>query len=244
TVLNLIRDPSRYFNICVGVIDYLFSKFLLHRNIFRIHAACVVRNNEGLLICGSKGAGKTTLLMKLLQSGYSFVADDSVYLQFKDNKLICYPFPKSIKISAIDTKKFPNLYQNLKYHRIITSDGLEKLIIKPQENAFPVETQRFSISQIIVPTIAPQQSCEKNIIHPTIPKTQCCAIDVIKNKLSYDLLIRSFRGDDLLNIDYLPNSTLLKTQKDLCQKVLDLYNIKIFTLGNNFEEIQIGDFLS
>lgn len=241
SVTNRVRDPSRYFNICHGVIDYLFSKALLQQDIFRIHAACVSKDDKGILICGSKSSGKTTLLMKFLRNGYDFVANDSVYVQFQNNKLICHPFPKTIKIRSEDLEKFPKLYQNLNYSTILTSDGIHKAIIKPEDNNFSIATHEIPITQILVPSIieSPQSSTAE--IQPIT--SDFCVIDIVKKNLSFDLLIPAFRGKDLLNIDYIENPEIIKKQDQLCQQTLQSYQLKFLKIGSDLEDINIKKIL-
>jgi hypothetical protein len=45
-----------------------------------LHAACVVRDGTGVLLCGESGAGKSTLAYACAQSGWTLVADDSVHM--------------------------------------------------------------------------------------------------------------------------------------------------------------------
>lgn len=243
TVRNLVRDPFRYFNICVGVIDYLFSKALLQQDIFRIHAACISKDDKGMLICGSKATGKTTLLMKFLRSGYDFVADDLCYVKFENNELICHPFPKTIKINYNDSERFPKLYQKLKYSKITTSDEIQKAIIQPEENNFSIVTREIPITQIIIPSIIQSPRTSTNSIQPVSAETSCCVVDIVKKKLSFDLLIPTFRGKDLLNIDYLENPELIEKQDHLCQQTLQSYSLKIFKLGLDIEKIDIKDLI-
>jgi hypothetical protein len=239
SVVNLVRDPSRYFNICVGVIDYLFSKRLLQANIYRVHAACVSKGRKAILICGTEGKGKTTLLMKFLRSGFKFIGDDSIYLQFKKNQLICYPFPRSIKINHQDPKKFPKLYKNLKLSTISTSDGTQKVICNPQENNFPIRTQELPVSQIIVPSISNILISGSNDITPPISSARLCVVDVVKKNLSFDLLIPSFLGKGLLNIDYIDDPKIREKQESLCRKTIQIYKICIFNIGEDFRDINI-----
>ncbi len=44
----------------------------------RLHASCAARDAAGLLLLGPSGAGKSDLLLRLLDRGFSLVADDQV----------------------------------------------------------------------------------------------------------------------------------------------------------------------
>ncbi len=44
----------------------------------QLHASCAARNGHGVLLLGSSGAGKSDLLLRLLDHGFSLVADDRV----------------------------------------------------------------------------------------------------------------------------------------------------------------------
>jgi hypothetical protein len=45
-----------------------------------IHAACVVLDGRGVLLCGDSGAGKTSLSYACACAGWQFVADDTSYI--------------------------------------------------------------------------------------------------------------------------------------------------------------------
>ncbi|TFG05794.1 MAG: hypothetical protein EU536_01050 [Promethearchaeota archaeon] len=240
-VTNLIRDPSQYFNICVGVIDYLFSKALLKDGIFRVHAACVAKGTSGYLICGAKSSGKTTLLMRLLRDGYDFIADDATYIEFKGRRLICHPFPKTIKINLEDLNKFFLLYKDLMYSPILTSDGTRKAIIKLRDNNFSVMDQRLPITQILIPSIGGNSRTSSQPIKLRETKTGYCISVSVKKHFNRELLIPSFRGADLLSIDYITNQELIKQQETLCENTLQNYHIKILQLGTDLENIHFED---
>jgi HPr kinase/phosphorylase len=44
----------------------------------QIHASCVVRGEAGVLLLGPAGSGKSDLVLRLLDLGFSLVADDRV----------------------------------------------------------------------------------------------------------------------------------------------------------------------
>ena len=45
-----------------------------------IHASCVARDGRGVLLLGPAGAGKSDLALRLLDRGFSLVADDRVHV--------------------------------------------------------------------------------------------------------------------------------------------------------------------
>jgi hypothetical protein len=53
-----------------------------------IHAACVVRNGIGVLLCGDSGAGKSTLSYACAKAGWTYVTDDSSYLVHGQEELL------------------------------------------------------------------------------------------------------------------------------------------------------------
>ena len=222
-VTNLVRDPTHYFNICLGVIDYLFSKVLLEHAIFRVHAACISKDDQALLICGANSTGKTTFLLKLLQEGFQFVSDDSAYLQFQNDQLICIPFPKTIIANFTDIQKFPVLYRTLTVNSLFTSYGNQKAVIGPEANHIPVNLKQIPVSQIIVSTISENTSS---------------IFEVDEEKLKFELLFPSCSGKDLLNIDYIKDPKVINQQSDFCQKIIQTYPIKLVKMGSTFIEIK------
>lgn len=51
-----------------------------------IHAACVVLDGRGILLCGDSGAGKTTLAYGCALAGWQFVADDTSYVLHSESQ--------------------------------------------------------------------------------------------------------------------------------------------------------------
>jgi hypothetical protein len=50
------------------------------RHVTPVHAACVVTDGHGVLLCGDSGAGKSTLSYACARAGWTFVTDDGSYL--------------------------------------------------------------------------------------------------------------------------------------------------------------------
>ena len=51
------------------------------QNLVPLHAACVGRNGEGILLMGPSGSGKSTLIAHCLLGGLDFLAEDSVLVR-------------------------------------------------------------------------------------------------------------------------------------------------------------------
>ena len=47
----------------------------------RLHASCVSRSGNAILLVGPSGSGKSDLALRLLSRGFELVADDQVYVQ-------------------------------------------------------------------------------------------------------------------------------------------------------------------
>jgi hypothetical protein len=45
-----------------------------------LHAACVSKNGQGILLCGDSGAGKSTLAYACARGGWTYTSDDTSYL--------------------------------------------------------------------------------------------------------------------------------------------------------------------
>jgi hypothetical protein len=75
----------------------LMLKHLLERSDeVALHAACLARNGETLLLCGAPGAGKSTLTLALLQSGFAYLGDDVTFVDER-GEVRALPFPLTIK---------------------------------------------------------------------------------------------------------------------------------------------------
>jgi hypothetical protein len=72
-----VRHPH-YFN--QTFLEAAAACQLSTRFVTGIHAACVVLDGRGVMLCGDSGAGKTTLSWSCARAGWQFVADDTSFL--------------------------------------------------------------------------------------------------------------------------------------------------------------------
>ena len=61
-------------------LEALAYVLLAHLYVTPVHAACVARKGNGILLCGNSGAGKSSLAYACARRGWTFLSDDSVAL--------------------------------------------------------------------------------------------------------------------------------------------------------------------
>lgn len=69
------------------LLDLALTMALRTRRIFHLHAAGVVRDGTCILLPGESGAGKTSSALALVDAGWSYLSDDSVFLRARGEEL-------------------------------------------------------------------------------------------------------------------------------------------------------------
>lgn len=81
-----LSDPDPYqlekwvLNMCIGIA-------MMQREAIVLHGSCVSQKDHAILISGDSGSGKSTLASLMLDQGFDFVADDSVYININGNNV-------------------------------------------------------------------------------------------------------------------------------------------------------------
>ncbi len=66
------------------LLELTLAMALRARGLFHLHAAGVLREGTSILLSGESGAGKTTSALALVEAGWSYLSDDSVFLRDED----------------------------------------------------------------------------------------------------------------------------------------------------------------
>jgi hypothetical protein len=74
-----------------------------------IHAACVIAQNKGILLCGDSGAGKSTLAYAGARSGWTYVSDDASYMLLDHNESVVVGNCHQIRFRPSAARLFPEV---------------------------------------------------------------------------------------------------------------------------------------
>ena len=101
----ILTDTEKFFSL----LGQLLVEALRYNGLHFLHAAALNSNGLGLLFSGDGGCGKTTNSLGLVQNGFHFVSDDSIFLEKKDGKVIVHPLYQAFHIDRDLSLRFPEL---------------------------------------------------------------------------------------------------------------------------------------
>jgi hypothetical protein len=93
-------------------LEALAYMLLTQRYVVSLHAGCVARKGEGILICGRSASGKSTLSFACARAGFTFVADDCTWLPL-DSSLVAIGKPHMVRFRPDAARHFPELEGHL-----------------------------------------------------------------------------------------------------------------------------------
>jgi len=90
-------------------LDALAYMMLTNLYVVSLHAACVARDGEGLLLCGKSGAGKSTLAVAAARAGFTFLSDDCTWVRTGIDELFAIGKPHQVRLRGDAARHFPEL---------------------------------------------------------------------------------------------------------------------------------------
>lgn len=66
--------------------------------IVELHAACVARDEQGLILVGPTRSGKSTLARSLIDAGFRLLSDDRTFCSVNNAKLMAWGLPRPLKL--------------------------------------------------------------------------------------------------------------------------------------------------
>jgi hypothetical protein len=110
-VFVVAPQPSDLYLLSHPVLSLVLMELLKRRGLYPLHAAGLALDGHGVLLAGTSGAGKSTLSVALARGGFSFLSDDTVFLEADNPGWRVRAFPDQIDLCADATDLFPELRQ-------------------------------------------------------------------------------------------------------------------------------------
>jgi hypothetical protein len=86
--------------------------------LYHLHAAGLVHpGGPRVLVAGDSGAGKTTTTLALIEAGFDYLGDDSLFIQARTGPLEVFSFPREFHLGEATLHAFPRLAPLTRSHR-------------------------------------------------------------------------------------------------------------------------------
>ena len=108
--------------IIVSSIANIFNRLLELKGYLGVHAACVEKDNNGILFVAERNSGKTVCMINLMNNGYNLVANDVVALKKDNSDLYAYGIAQSVSIRL--SPAFREQKENKKYIDLAQKKGI------------------------------------------------------------------------------------------------------------------------
>lgn len=100
--LFIYNDVNYYTTVIpMRIIRSLFMREFAKNQYAYFHAAGIMYQGKGILLCGESGKGKTSTLLHLLNaSSCSLIANDKMFIGIKGKEAICYGWPTVVTLGV------------------------------------------------------------------------------------------------------------------------------------------------
>lgn len=147
-----VRDwPPEHYKQSLFITLY---QHLRHCALHLIHASCVARRHQALLITGRSGAGKTTTMLACVQAGFDFLSDDTTLArQAAGGRIQVLSLLSTLNVTERTLAWFPELEP----HAARQASAVGKRLIMINE-VYPQRMGRWGeVRAILVPEITEQE---------------------------------------------------------------------------------------
>jgi len=102
-------QPSDLYVLSHPVLTLVLMELLKRRGLYPLHAAGLALDGRGVLLAGTSGAGKSTLSVALARDGFSFMSDDTVFIEADGPGWHVRAFPDQIDLCPDTVSMFSEL---------------------------------------------------------------------------------------------------------------------------------------
>ena len=91
-----MAGDGRYWNTII--FPMLISIVAGSLGIVELHASCVAREHDGLVLIGPSRSGKSTLALALMEAGFRLLSDDRTFCSLTQDRVLAYGLPRPLKL--------------------------------------------------------------------------------------------------------------------------------------------------
>lgn len=106
-------------------LDSMAYVSIAHRHATPIHASCVARNGDGILLAGEPGAGKSSLAWACAKAGLTYVSDDATWLLRDSAEPLLVGKHRRLRFRPDALELFPELRQAPRRATVIGKHSFE-----------------------------------------------------------------------------------------------------------------------
>jgi hypothetical protein len=144
-IIYVTSEKNRdYYEMAYLYIESCIGELLEHKRIFRIHAASLLKNGEGILLLGGIGSGKSVTSIMLSRLGAKMLSED-ISLLTKDLQILPYPTR-----AGLNKKSLSILGKRVKTQKIKYSSGITKYLVELEEIGLPIYDKECKLSKILI----------------------------------------------------------------------------------------------
>jgi hypothetical protein len=111
-----------------------------------VHAACLIRDGVGVLLCGESGAGKSSLAYECAKRGWCYVSDNESWLLRDHEGTVVLGNPTRIRFSDSAPELFPELRNQRAF---LFANGKKSLALELNSRPEFTTAYRASISHVV-----------------------------------------------------------------------------------------------
>lgn len=141
---TLLFDPS-FNKMKASVLCELFWRLsFVEKQVALVHAACVAKGSEAILLPAWKNAGKTATCLKLVAAGSDFLADDRLWLRSDG---VALAFPRYVVLKDSNLEHFPEICSIMTKIKLLIFSSMSRLKWLRENALFKRVRRRFIRAQ-------------------------------------------------------------------------------------------------
>jgi hypothetical protein len=130
-----------------------------------LHAACVGRGGQGMLLMGPSGAGKSTVALQSLVEGFDFLAEDSVFVDpgsMRATGTANYLHVRSDSLRWLGRSRIRSIIRASPL--IMRRSGVQKFEVDLRRNGFRLARKPLNIAGVVF--LSPQRAAGGQLVKP------------------------------------------------------------------------------